>query len=357
MFSLFKSLLGKQPARVAEVLPFGTRFEVPSGQTLLESALANNVAFPHNCTVGTCGSCKCRLKVGRVKAITDFGYTLSKEELEAGYILACQAVPRDELTVVEVEAQAANMPAPEKFTGHITCKEILTHDIVRVTIALDRPLKFIAGQYANLSARHMARGRFYSFADAPQANGHQNISFFIRKIPGGAFTEALFRDEMDAIELDIDAPHGSFHLRQGAAPMVCVAGGSGLAPLLSLLQDASQKRIERRCVLLFGARTQADLYALEQIAAIAQSWSGGFAFVPVLSDEPADSNWTGARGLVTELIEASLPQLRWHEAEGYMCGPPRMIDSGVSVLTGLGVRLESIHYDKFVDESHGAAQT
>lgn len=356
MLSILKSLLGKKTPKLAEVLPFGTRFEIPGGQTLLESALAHHVPFPHNCTVGTCGSCKCRLKVGRVKAITDFGYTLSKEELDAGYILACQAVPRDELTIVEVEIQSADTPPPEKFTGRITAQEMLTHDILRATIELDRPIHFIAGQYANITTASVPRGRFYSFADAPKPEGRRSISLFVRKVPGGIFTEALFRGELDELELEVEAPHGSFHLRTGTAPMVCIAGGSGLAPLLSLLEDACANRAQRRCVLLFGGRRQADLYALEQIKAIAAAWLQGFEFVPVLSDEPADSDWAGARGLVTEFVESSLPGIRWHEAEGYMCGPPRMIDAGVSVLTHLGVRLESIHYDKFTDESHGVTK-
>ncbi|HWS65785.1 MAG TPA: 2Fe-2S iron-sulfur cluster-binding protein, partial [Steroidobacteraceae bacterium] len=110
MASFLKGFFGGAAARRVEVRPFGACFDVPSGQTVLESALAHNVPFPHNCTVGTCGSCKSRLVCGRVKAITDFGYTLSRQELEAGYILACQAVPRDELTVVEVESTGRDLP-------------------------------------------------------------------------------------------------------------------------------------------------------------------------------------------------------------------------------------------------------
>lgn len=354
MLGFFKSLLGEKTAKVAEVLPFGSRFEVPAGQTLLESALAHQVPFPHDCTVGTCGSCKCRLKEGRVKAITDFGYTLSKEELDAGYILACQAVPRDALTVVEVEAPVPGAPQPETFNGRIASREALTHDIERVTIRLDRPVRFIAGQYASIGGAGMARGRSYSFANAPAAEGSRDISLFIRKTPGGVFTEALFKGELDEVSLNVEAPHGLFHLRAGDAPMICIAGGSGLAPLLSLLADACASRVRRRCVLLFGARSQADLYALDEIRTIAAAWPLGLEFVPVLSDEPADSNWTGARGLVTEFIATSLPGIDWRQAQGYMCGPPRMIDAGVSALSELGVPLESIHYDKFTDASFAA---
>jgi p-cymene methyl-monooxygenase electron transfer component len=349
-----KSLFSSKPAKTVQVEPFGAEFEIPGGQTLLESALQHDVPFPHNCTVGTCGSCKCKLKTGRVKAITDFGYTLSKQELEAGYILACSAIPLEALTVVEVEAQAADTPPPEKFVGRIASREALTHDIVRLTVELDRPLRYIAGQYANIISPNIPRGRCYSFADAPDRNGRSKISFFVRKVPKGAFTEALFSGQLDHVQLEVDAPHGNFHLRMSTAPMLCVAGGSGLAPLVSLLEDARKSRVRRPCVLLFGARTQADLYVLDQIKGITNGWQEPFQFIPVLSEEPADNGWTGARGLVTEFIASSLPGVNWADVEGYMCGPPGMIDAGIAVMTGLGAKLESIHYDKFTDESHGS---
>lgn len=355
MVSFLKSLFSSK-TRVVEVRPYGARFEVPSGETVLESALKHDVAFPHNCTVGTCGSCKCRLKEGRVKAITDFGYTLSKQELDAGYILACQAVPRDELTVVEVESSGVDAPPPEKFTGRIVARESLTHDILRVTVELDRPLKFVAGQYVNLKSPNIARGRCYSFADAPEREGRKSVSFMIRKVPGGSFTEALFDGRLDEVQLEVDAPHGSFSLRASAGPMVCVAGGSGLAPLLSILEDARKSRVRRKCVMLFGARTQADLYALEQIKTIGAAWQDAFEFIPVLSAEPADSSWAGKRGMVTDFIQSSLPGIDWTQAEGYMCGPPGMIDAAMDVMTGLGMDLSSIHYDKFTDESHSAGK-
>ncbi|MCK9285871.1 MAG: 2Fe-2S iron-sulfur cluster binding domain-containing protein [Rhodocyclaceae bacterium] len=354
MVKFLKSLFKSKPQKIVEVLPYGARFEVPGGQTLLESALQHDVPFPHNCTVGTCGSCKCRLKQGEVKAITDFGYTLSKQELDAGYILACQAVPRGDLTVVEVESGALDVPPPEKFIGRIVATEPLTHDILKVTLELDRPVRFVAGQYANIKSPNVPRARCYSFADAPERKGRSLVSFMVRKVPGGAFTEALFDGRLDDLQLEVDAPHGSFGLRSSAAPMVCIAGGSGLAPLLSLLEDARKSRVRRRCVLLFGARTQADLYALDQIKAIGGGWQDQFEFVPVLSAEPADSDWNGARGMVTEFIALSLSNADWAGIEGYLCGPPGMIDAAIGVMTALGVRLESIHYDKFTDESHAA---
>lgn len=347
-----KSLFGPKEAKVVEVAPFGARYEVPGGETMLEAALKNNVPFPHNCTVGTCGSCKCKLKTGRVSALTDFGYTLSQQEIAAGFILACQAVPKDPLTQVEVEGSVADVPPAEQFEGKIVATETLTHDILKVTVELDRPIHFVAGQYANLKYPNIGRARNYSFADAPSRDGRSSINFFIRKVPNGAFTEDLFGGRLEGVPLDVHGPHGNFHLHTGDSPMICIAGGSGLAPLMSVLENARKDRVKRPCAFLFGARTQADLYGLEQIKQVEQGWADKFVFMPVLSHEPADSSWTGARGLVTQFITDAMPDIDWSEAQGYMCGPPGMIDAGIASMTEVGMKLESIYYDKFTDESH-----
>jgi len=348
-----KNLFGGAKApKVVEVAPFGSRYEVPAGETMLEAALKNGVPFPHNCTVGTCGSCKCKLKAGRVSALTDFGYTLSQQEIAAGFILACQAIPKDELTQVEVEAAASDAPKPETFTGRLVGNEDLTHDIKKITLELDRPMHFVAGQYANLKYPNIPRARNYSFADAPDRDGRQQLSFYIRKVPNGIFTEALFKGELADMTFDVDGPHGNFHLHPGSSPMICIAGGSGLAPLMSVLEKARKDRVKRPCAFLFGARTQADLYGLDAIQQIANNWNEKFVFLPVLSHEPADSSWKGARGLVTHFITDALPGLDLSDAEGYMCGPPGMIDAGIASMTEIGMKLDAIYYDKFTDQSH-----
>jgi len=356
MRSFFKSMFGGGSPQSVEIRPQGVTVALSAGQTILEAALSQGVAYPHNCTVGTCGSCKTRLLQGQVKAVSDFGYTLSKLELEAGYILACQAVPRDATTVVEIADPGADLPPPEVCTGRIVGTEALTHDILRVDVATARPVKYVAGQYASVRAPGMPRARHYSFADAPQREGRSSLSFFIRKVPGGEFTDALFAGSLTGQTLNIEAPHGSFHLRPGNAPMMCIAGGSGLAPLVSVLEDMRKHRIRRPCTLLFGARTQADLYVLDQIANIANAWPEPFRFVPVLSQEPAASAWTGARGMVTDFLALPDEAATWAEVEGYLCGPPPMIDAGIERLVSLGVPLQHIHYDKFTDGA-GAAST
>jgi p-cymene monooxygenase electron transfer component len=348
------SLLGKKAPKNVEVLPRGNRFEVPPGSTILEAALASGINFPHDCTVGTCGTCKSRLLEGRIDALSEFAYTLSREELASGYILPCQSMPRSASVRIEVTIPELLVTPAQSFTGRILEQTPLTHDILHVRVDLDRPMSFIAGQYAKFTAPDGTRARSYSFAEPPTPGGSQSVSFFVRRIPGGMFTEALFRGLFADSTLHIEGPHGAFYLREDAGPIICVAGGSGLAPILSMLEDAARRSVSRPCLLLFGARTIRDLYALERIETLGTRWAGPFSYLPVLSHEPAGDAWTGARGLVTEFVAEAMPGVDSGSLSAYLCGPPGMIDAAIARLRGRGVAISSIVYDKFTDASHVA---
>ncbi len=350
MFGLFKRK-PKDPGTV-RIEPLGIELPVPGNQSVLQAALEAGVDFPHSCKVGTCMACRSRLREGKVKAIRDFSYVLSAEELKAGYILACQAkVAPGERIVLEVEIDSQRPHHPQVTTqGRITAQIPLTHDIVELRLTLDQPLAYTAGQYAALRPAHIERAREYSFARAPHAGGDRELSFFIRLTPGGQFTGWLFEQSRVGEILEVTGPGGDFWLRAADAPLVFVAGGSGLAPVLSVLEAAADAGVQRDAVFLFGARTQSDLYQLDAIQAMGARWAGQFRFMPVLSHEPADSGWEGARGFVTEfLTNSQAPDLAARHA--YLCGPPPMIDAALAVLTAAGVPDGHVHYDKFLDSS------
>lgn len=348
MTFFWKRLFAPTSAWTASINPFGAKIVVAGAKTLLEGALANNLAFPHSCTVGTCASCKCRLVSGSVRAVSDFGYTLSKQELDAGYILACQAVPTSDI-VVDLGCSEVDAPPPERYIGRIRAQTSLTHDIRAISVELDRPIRYVAGQYATLRTGDLAP-RCYSFSSPSGRDGRRDIVFFIRKRPSGAFTEPLFAGEWDSIPLEVDGPHGNFYLRSGSGHMVCVAGGSGLAPILCLLHEARKRNIRRPVTLLFGARSSRDLYALNEIGELTADWPSPFSFVPVLSEDPSTEAWLGERGLVTgplERLVSAWPGDEITQAQAYLCGPPAMIDRAIAVLTTCGLAPGSIHYDKF----------
>ncbi|MCQ8897492.1 2Fe-2S iron-sulfur cluster-binding protein [Limnobacter humi] len=323
-------------------------FEVEKGRkVILNAALSAGLGFPHNCRVGSCTQCKCTLKSGKVRELTDSSYVLSAEDLKAGMILACQSIPETDLEI-EVNLTSGGDRLVET-RGTIVGQKNLTHDIVELRVALDDAMPMKAGQYAELRLEELSLSRNYSFAVAPKGQELNELVFHIRKVPGGRFTEWLFEANRQETRLSVSGPFGDFYLRapegEKPAPIVCVAGGSGMAPILSLLDQAKWAGETRDAYYLFGARTQRDLYAADEIARIQQGWRGSLNFTQVLSEEAANSGWEGPRGYVTDALNKL--NLDWPRVQAYLCGPPAMIDAAIARFSALGVKPEHIHYDKF----------
>lgn len=308
-------------------------------ETLLQAALREGINFPHSCRVGGCASCKCKLVNGKVKELTEAGYILSDEDLDQGYILACQSVPQ---TDVSIEVDLGSQQARRRVGGRVVSQDKLTHDITRLRVQLDEALAYKAGQFADISIESLSGvSRSYSFATPVQPDSQ--VSFFVRRVPGGVFSSAINDGNVVGQSVTIDGPAGDFWLRPSDAPILLVAGGSGLAPVLALLKDAVAHGVSRPVALLFGAREERDLYALDEIQEIARQWRGPFKFIPVLSAAAADASWRGERGLVIDKI----PMVLAAGTHAYLCGPPPMIDSAVALLKLHGVPAEHIHADRF----------
>lgn len=325
----------------------GQAIRVEPKETLLTAALRAGIDFPHSCRVGGCAACKCKLLSGQVKELTETGYLLSDEELDQGYILACQSVPKNNIQVaVDMHAQLLR----RRVHGRIIGQEELTHDITRLTVQLDASLPYKAGQFANLSLDALPGiCRSYSFATPMQADAQ--VSFFVRQVPGGLFSSFINDHDLLGQKIDVEGPQGDFWLRPATAPLLLIAGGSGLAPILALLQEAARNHLQRPVTLLFGAREERDLYALTEISALAAQWPNEFRFIPVLSQAAADASWSGARGLIIEQLAALLPT----SAHAYLCGPPAMINSCVAILRQHGVAREHIHADRFTTQQDALA--
>ncbi|MBV8605481.1 MAG: fatty acid desaturase [Pelomonas sp.] len=326
----------------------GRRIDVQSRETLLAAALRQGVPLPFSCRVGGCGTCKCRLVGGEVRELTETGYILSEAELAQGGILACQSVP---LGDVAIEVDLAAAPQRRSIAGRVTGQRRLTHDITALEVQLDQGLPYRAGQYAQLSLGALPGvSRNYSFATPTRADAC--VRFLVRRVPQGRFSTLVNETDLVGETVQIEGPHGDFWLRASDAPLLLVGGGSGLAPLLAMLHDALDTGQDARAAtLLFGARAPRDLYALDELDAIARRWRGGLRVVPVLSEAAADASWHGARGLVTEAIAAHLPP----GAVAYLCGPPAMVDAAVAALAAQGVARERIHADRFLTAPLDAA--
>jgi toluene methyl-monooxygenase electron transfer component len=330
----------------------GTDLEAPvkKGQTILDAAIAADIRFPNMCAVGECGTCRCQVTQGQVKLKRDITRHIPIEEIREGHVLACQSVAMSELQVA-----VPGFGTEQTLTstaGTIRSLERLTHDIFRVQLKLEQPVAYVAGQYGSLSIpgnkELEATPRHYSFAGAVSGEGTVSPSFFIRHVPGGEFTDWLFAEDRTGKRIQFDGPYGDFYYRESERPILCFAGGSGLAPIKALLQ---QMRADGQCrpvTLFFGARQREDLYWQDGLAQLAANWPEPFHYLPVLSEEAADSPWQGRRGFITEHLAAEVDDPG--ACDAYLCGPPPMLDAIIPLLEQ-AIPSQRIHFDKFLDKA------
>ncbi len=334
------------------VEPFGKTLSVGKGETILQAALRNGLAYPSECRAGACASCKTKLVDGKIKPLTDFAYVLDVDDIKSGTFLACQSLARSDLTIrVDSLGDGLKPIKPNVFAGEISELNYLTHDIQEVIVSLDGEMDYYAGQYANLTVPGITESRSYSFASAPEVESNTVIKFHIRMVPGGEVSAWLASGACLGQIIQVEGPFGVFGIRESLSPIVCIAGGSGMAPILSILEQGLLVKIKRPVVYLYGARTQVDLYGESLISDIRKHWSSSFRFTPILSEELDETDWDGARGLVTDYIK-QIEDFDLQGAQAYLCGPPAMIDAAIPVLNNCGVRGRDIFYDKFVDRSH-----
>lgn len=345
MFSFLKS----KPPTTASVADQGVFIEVARGKTLLEAALEQGLSFPHDCKVGTCGTCLYRLDGGKISELTSSAMGLTQEQFQAGYRLACQTLPKTDLTITLDTTLGRSHPVVQ-IGGRLASQIHLTHDIVELRVDLDEPIRFQPGQYAELLVDGVATARSYSFANPPHAS-NPSVHFHVRLVPGGQFTGWLFAASRLGQAVTVRGPYGQFGLKTEASPIVCIAGGSGLAPIKCMLEGASGEARRRPVAVLFGARTERDIYGMDAFEALKNAWESEMTFTPILSAEPVESSWAGLRGLVTDYIQ-TIPNI--NRAQAYLCGPPPMVDAAESALLKAGLTPDRIFADRFFDKSQAA---
>ena len=184
--------------------------------------------------------------------------------------------------------------------------------------------------------------RAYSMASEPADPTHVELD--IRYVPEGICTTYVHRHLKQGDRVAFNGPYGDFHLSDSDREIICIAGGSGMAPIRSILLDMKRRDVRRKVTYFFGARSQRDLFAVDELRALERDLAA-FAFVPCLSDPAPEDNWDGETGLVTEVVGRRIADAG--EMEAYLCGSPLMIDACIKVLVGKGMAQERIFFDKF----------
>jgi propane monooxygenase reductase subunit len=274
-------------------------------------------------------------------------------ERDQEHILLCRTLAFSDLEIellnYDEELLAYSIPVKD-FEAEVTGITPLTHDIRLLEITIDKPLKFWAGQYVDITLPDQAITRSFSMANPPSET--EKLAFIIKRYEGGAFSGQLDGGLAVGTKLGIRGPYGTcFRREKHEGPLILVGGGSGMSPLWSIFQDHVESGEQRSVRFFYGARSEADLFYLEKIRELGAKLAD-FDFVPVLSDAADDADWSGEKGMVHEVLQAHLADLDLSDgADAYTCGPPPMIDAVLPMLIMSDIEGDHIFFDKFTQAS------
>lgn len=340
-----------RPCRVT--VAGGESFHVQKDDLLLKAALEQGIEYPHNCRVGVCGACKTKLLRGKVSPMVDLALSpLNNQELKDGYFLACQAKVRGDIEIEARMGQQQQLPVQTVSSRVIHWKR-RPGEVVELRLRLDTPLRFRAGQYATIAESGSFTRRHYSICDAPpEADGASSeIGFLIKRLPGGRFSPWLFEADRTGTKFWVEGPFGAMEVDDPDRDGLCVAGGTGLAPILSIVGDRLRRSATARFTIILGVRGSGDRFAEDLLQRLSDSAPGRLRVLTVLSHEPAGSAWNGLRGLVTDVLTPDLG-VDYGQVLTFTCGNLAMVDAVERRLAALGVSRDRMHADRFVPSGH-----
>lgn len=321
------------------------RFHCAEDDTVLRAALRAGLGLPYGCNVGACGNCRFQLVEGEVRHEREDLPGLSQRDREAGRWLGCQARPVGDLTIKVPQRPAfvSKFP-PVRTAGTFIGSDDVTHDIREFRFQLDRPVPFQAGQFALIEIPQGGGSRAYSMANASDTGGEWH--FTIRRVPGGAMTGHLFGAMRPGDRALLDGPYGLAYLREDAPrDILCLAGGSGLGPMLSIARAAahSEPLKDRAVHFVYGGRSARDICG-ESVLRGLPGFGDRIHYHCAISESSAE--WQGRTGFVHEIAREMFGEtLKGFEI--YFAGPPPMADAVMKTAIGSRVPIAQLHFDKF----------
>ena len=331
--------------------PFEKQFTCGDNETVLQAAIRQGFNLRYGCKHGGCGLCKALVVEGEMDNTEASSFALLDFERQQGFSLLCCAYPESDVSIELWDYDEADLHirvTVQQFEAEVGQITPLTHDIRGVHLRLVAPerIEFKAGQYVDLLVPGTNEWRSYSMANPPSRSGE--VEIMIKLMPGGLFSTYIEQQLKPGDRLSLQGAYGNFSLRNTQCEAIFIAGGSGMAPILSLLRDMVERNDTRPVTYFYGARARRDLFQLEELRGFEQRLPN-FRFVPALSEPQPDDAWDGETGLITEVVKKLVADGKNKEA--YMCGPTAMIDAAIVTLQKLGVEEKDIFYDKFVTKA------
>ena len=308
-------------------------FIATNEKSILESAMDNGINYPHSCTNGFCGQCKALITKGEISYKDGVPDGLLKEDEKDGYALLCQCYPETDIELVINEIN--NKIEPTEITAKVIKLEKLNRNVVLLILSTDTPISFIPGQYFDVHHDGFECSAF-SLANKP---GTTEIEFHIRVVTGGKFTNFIFNKLQINTEIKLFGPKGKFSIQEGDKDIIMIAGGTGLAPIKSIIDELIFKKDKRKIKFYWGVRNKIDLYTT-----VPEAWQklDNIEYIPVLSD---NYNWTGKSGLVHTAVLKDIKDFSNYHV--YACGPSLMIKAISSSFTSKGMNSKDFFYDNF----------
>lgn len=319
---------------------------VTGGRPLLSALKEQQIFIPSACGGrGSCGLCKVTVLEGAGPLLPTELPWLTPEEIKANVRLACQVKIRHDLRILIPE----ELLSVKQYRTRVDSLSDLTYDIKQVTLTLLEPpaIAFAAGQYVQIEVPPYELTeepvyRAYSVSSDPNETGRVELE--IRYVPDGICTTYVHKHLKVGDTVTLNGPYGSFGLRPTDREIICVAGGSGMAPIKAILLEMERTKNPRPCRYFFGARARRDLFLTGRMRELETNLPN-FRFIPALSAPGPEDAWEGETGLITEVVSRHVADAS--QAEAYLCGSPLMIDACIQVLLAKGMPESNIFFDKF----------
>ena len=316
-----------------------TRFiDCKVGEKVLDAAFRQRINLPMDCSDGVCGTCKCHCESGAYDLGEDYlDEALGTDEVDQGQVLTCQMIPESDCVLAVPVPSSLCKTGTSRFDATLAGITAHADAALEVSFALEQAPVFLPGQYVNIAVPGSEQTRSYSFSSLP---GDSRASFLIKHVPGGLMSGWL-GGAQPGEKVSMSGPLGSFYLRAVTRPLLFLAGGTGLAPFLSMLEVLAERNERQSIHLIYGVSRDQDLVMLDALQGLCARLPN-FSFATCVSDPQTRHP---RQGYVTQHLATEA--LNGGDVDVYLCGPPPMVDAVRQHFKTEGVTPSSFHYEKF----------
>ncbi|HSV25796.1 MAG TPA: benzoate 1,2-dioxygenase electron transfer component BenC [Xanthobacteraceae bacterium] len=317
-----------------------------ANELVADAAYRAKINIPLDCRDGACGTCKCHCESGKYTLGVYIEDALTEDEAANGYVLTCQMKVTTDCVIRVPASSAACKTEVGTFAGKLASIARDSPTTVSFSLHAERPIAFLPGQYVNLQVPGSKETRSYSFSSAPNQS---ELSFLIRDVPDGMMSTYMRSKAQPDDFMMVSGPYGSFYLRPTIRPILMLAGGTGLAPFLSMLLWLRDNPTDQPITLAYGVNTNDDLVELDtlnELKAVMPNFDFFTCTVDRASGHPK-------LGYVTDHL--SHDHLCGGDVDIYVCGPPPMVEGVRKWIAGVGVTPKNFHFEKFSSANEAMA--